>query len=102
MDYILLYLLGGEITALDNLPNKNGVTSSNLTTVLYWVFAIGGLVAVGIIVYGGIKYQTSQGDPGKTKQASQILAYAIIGLVVVMLATAITAFVTGAIGEAAK
>lgn len=83
---------------VNNLPNANGVTSGNLTNILFWIYAMGGLVAVAVIVYGGVKYVMSQGDPGKTKQASQIIAYAIIGLGVVVLAGAITAFATGVIG----
>ncbi len=87
---------------VNNLPNNNGVGVGNLNNVWFWVYSAAGLVAVGIIVYGGIKYLTAQGDPGKIKQASQIIAYALMGLIVVLLAGAITAFATGAIGGAAQ
>lgn len=87
---------------VNNLPNSDGVTSGNLTNVLYWIYAAGGIIAVAILVYAGIKFVMSQGDPAKTKQASQIIAYAIVGLVVVLLAGMITAFVSGLIGEATK
>ena len=87
---------------VDGLPNSGGVKSGTLNNVLAWVLSIAGLAAVGVIIYGGIKYLTAQGDPGKIKQASQIIAYALIGLIVVMLAGAITAFATGAIGGAAQ
>lgn len=83
---------------INNLPNSSGVAGGNLNNVIYWVMGAAGLVAVGVIVYGAIKYLTSQGDPGKAKQASQIIAYAIIGLIVVMLATAITYFALNVIG----
>ena len=84
--------------AVDKLPNSGGVSGGNLTNVLYWIYAMGGIIAVAVIVYAGIKYLMSQGDPGKVKQASQIVAYAVIGLIVVILAGAITAFVSGIIG----
>lgn len=90
---------------VDSLPNSgdNGVGDGwLLNNVLAWVLSIAGLAAVGVIIYGGIKYLTAQGDPGKIKQASQIIAYAVIGLIVVMLAGAIVAFATGAIGGAAQ
>ena len=87
---------------VNNLPNSGGVTSGNLTNVLYWIYAAGGIIAVAVLVYAGIKFLASQGDPGKTKQASQIIAYAIIGLVIVALAGVITAFVSNMIGESAK
>lgn len=88
---------------VNNLPNsETGVTSGNLTNVLYWIYAAGGIIAVAVLVYAGIKFLMSQGDPAKTKQASQIIAYAIIGLIVVLLAGAITAFLSSIIGGAAK
>lgn len=84
------------------LPNSEGVGEGMLTNVLFWVYGLAGLIAVAVIVYGGIKYTMSQGDPGKMKQASQILAFAIVGLIVVLLAGAITAFLTGMIGGATQ
>ncbi len=83
---------------INNLPNNSGVGAANLTTILNWIYIAGGIVAVIVIVYAGSKYILSQGQPEKMKQASQIIAYAIIGLVVVVLAAAITAFVSGMIG----
>ena len=85
---------------VNSLPNSKseGVGSGTLNNVLFWVIGIAGIAAVGVLVYGSIKYLTAQGDPGKVKQASQIIAYALIGLLVVALAGAITAFATGAIG----
>ena len=97
--------MGDIQETVDSLPNSNngnGVGAGLLNNVLAWVLSIAGLAAVGVIIYGGIKYLTAQGDPGKTKQASQIIAYAVIGLIVVMLAGAIVAFATGAIGGAAQ
>ena len=87
---------------IDKLPNSSGVTGGNMTNVLMWVYAMSGIIAVAVIVYGGVKYVMSQGDPGKTKQAGQIIAYALIGLVVVLLAGAITVFASNVIGEGAK
>lgn len=87
---------------INDLPNSGGVGTGTLTNILFWVYGLAGLIAVAVIVYGGIKYTMSQGDPGKMKQASQILAFAIVGLIVVLLAGAITAFLTGMIGGAAQ
>ena len=88
---------------VDNLPNSGtGVTSGNLTNVLYWIYAAGGIICVAVMVYAGIKFLMSQGEPAKTKQASQIIAYALIGLVVILLAGVITAFISNMIGGAAQ
>jgi len=64
-------------------------------TAVIWLV---GIVAVGMIIFGGVRYATSQGDPGKTKSAKDTILYAVVGLVVAILAFTITAFVLEAIG----
>ena len=102
----IMRILGDAMSEIEqtvnNLPNSGGVTSGNLTNVLYWIYAAGGVICVAVLVYAGIKFLTSQGEPTKTKQASQIIAYAIIGLIVILLAGAVTAFISNIIGGAAK
>ena len=57
------------------------------------VIGVIGFVAVAFIIFGGIQYTTSAGDPGKVKKAKDTILYGIIGLVVAMLAYAIVNFV---------
>jgi len=64
-----------------------------------WAYTVAGLVAVVFIIYGGIKYATSQGDPAKIRSATQTIIYAAVGLVVVLMAAAITALVTSSVGN---
>lgn len=52
-----------------------------------------GAVSVIMIVIGGIKYTTSAGDASQTKSAKDTIFYAVIGLVVAILAYAIVNFV---------
>jgi hypothetical protein len=54
---------------------------------------LAGLVSVGFIIYGGIQYITSQGEPDKTKRALSVIINALIGLGVTILAAAIVAFI---------
>ena len=56
------------------------------------IFAIG-LVAVVMVVLGGIQYSTSQGAADKVKKAKDTIMYGIIGLIVAILAFAIVNFV---------
>lgn len=65
-----------------------------------WAYTVAGLVAVAFIIYGGIKYVISQGDPGKTRSATQTIVYAVVGLIVVLLAAAITSLVTKSVSGA--
>jgi len=57
------------------------------------VFGIVGVVAVVMVVIGGVSYTTSQGDPGKLKKARDTILYGIIGMVISLSAFAITGFI---------
>jgi TRAP-type C4-dicarboxylate transport system permease small subunit len=52
------------------------------------------VITVALLVWGGLQYITARGDSGQVKNAQQTLRNAIIGLIVVLLAVTITAFVT--------
>ena len=81
-----------------NIPNRDG--SFNVQTVLNWVYMVMGVVAVGFIIHAGFSYINSQGQPDRTKKASQSLAFSVIGLAIILLAAAITNFVFATIGGA--
>lgn len=57
-----------------------------------------GAIAVIMIIIGGIRYTTSNGDAGSIKSAKDTILYAVVGLVVAILAYAIVNFVIGAFG----
>ncbi|HSH31424.1 MAG TPA: pilin [Candidatus Saccharimonadales bacterium] len=52
-----------------------------------------GAIAVLMIIIGGLRYVLSGGDPGGTKSAKDTILYAIIGVVVAILAYAVVNFV---------
>lgn len=54
-----------------------------------------GLISVIMIIIGGIRYTMSNGDPGMVKAAKDTVMYAVIGLVVALVAFAIVKFVVG-------
>lgn len=59
---------------------------------------VAGLVAVGFIIYGGVQYVISQGDPSKTKDAQQTIINALVGLAIALVATALVSFIGNKIG----
>lgn len=61
------------------------------------VLALLGILAVITIIIGGVKYVTAQGDSGNIATAKHTIVYAVIGLVVVLMAQAIVGFVVDAI-----
>lgn len=57
-----------------------------------------GITAVGIIMYAGWLWMTAGGDAEKVAKAQKTLTYAGVGLVVIMSAYAITAFIFRSLG----
>jgi hypothetical protein len=53
---------------------------------------LGALIAVGFVVYGGIKYVVSQGEPDKAKGALKTITNALIGLGITVFAVALVSF----------
>ena len=66
---------------------------SFIANLLNGVYFVIGVLAVGYIIYGGVRYTMSAGDASKVATAKNTIMYAIIGLIVSLLAFAITNFV---------
>ncbi len=64
----------------------------SIITLLLWLI---GIISVIMIIVGGIRYALSGGDSNSINGAKNTILYAVIGLVVAMLAYAIVGFVTG-------
>lgn len=69
-----------------------GVTVKGIIEIL---LTAAGFLAVLFVIIGGIRYMTSNGDPGKVKGAKDTITYAIIGLIVAITARLIVGFVLG-------
>ncbi|MBR3248613.1 hypothetical protein IKF89_01110 [Candidatus Saccharibacteria bacterium] len=88
---------GAEAARCENCPKDlfgdTGVFKKITNTILYIV----GIIAVIMLIIGGIKYVISGGDAKKVTDAKNTVLYAIIGLVVCFLAFAIVNFVISAL-----
>lgn len=71
---------------------------TQLKTVVNIMLYILGAIAVIMIVVGGIRYTTSNGDSSSTKAAKDTVLYAVVGLVIAIMAYAIVNFVVVAFG----
>ena len=67
-----------------------GVVFKDITNVLLFII---GAVAVIMIILGGIKYTTSNGDSNQVTSAKNTILYGVIGVIVALLAYAIVNFV---------
>jgi fructose-specific phosphotransferase system IIC component len=75
--------------AANTLKVNNGATSIEglvANIIVNVLLPVAGVVAVGAIVWGGVTYITSQGEPDKLDKAKKTLLYAIVGLLIVVFA----------------
>jgi amino acid transporter len=73
---------------------SNGIGVDNLIHNAINAFSIVvGVIAVIMIIVGGVKYITSSGDSNSVNSAKNTILYALVGLVVVALAQVIVRFV---------
>lgn len=83
------------INAVSGGTNKSSGTDLNkgIKNVVDVMLFLLGAIAVIMIIIGGIRYATSNGDASNTKAAKDTILYAVVGLVVAILAYAIVNFV---------
>ena len=58
---------------------------------------IAAIAAVVFVLYGGVTYVISQGEPDKTQKAKTTIINALAGLVVAVMAAVIVSFIAGSI-----
>ncbi len=80
--------------AADQDAAKTSVTEYIATAINIFSIVVG-IIAVVMIIIGGVKYITSGGDAGNVTGAKNTILYAIIGLVIVALSQVIVQFVLG-------
>jgi cytochrome bd-type quinol oxidase subunit 2 len=73
--------------------NKSDDAKPMITAVINTILLILGIIAVLMIIIGGIRYTISGGDSGSVQSAKNTILYAVVGLVIAMLAFAIVNFV---------
>lgn len=95
MSLSLLSLFGATPfdNALNTLPQPSNSGGNLLSTVLNIVFAMAASIAVLMVVIGGFRYIVAQGDPSSTASAKNSIIYALVGLLVVMVAYSIVTLV---------
>ena len=72
----------------------DGGVFNRITSILLFIV---GAVAVVMLIFGGIRYIVSGGDQANVTAAKNTILYAIIGIIVALLAYAAVSFVTTSI-----
>lgn len=70
---------------LPNLP-RTDLTDASIASILQISFGIAGAIALIIIIYSGMRYVLSVGNPEATKKLRNSIIYALIGLIVCIIA----------------
>lgn len=78
----------------DNEARTNRLIA-NVTNALMIIL---GVIAVVTIIIGGITYVTANGEASRIKRAKDIIIYAVVGLVIAIMAWGIVRFVLTAFG----
>lgn len=83
----------GEIAAATG--GETSIRSLALRIVNYFLTFLG-LIAVVMVIYGGITYVIAAGEDEKIGNAKKIIMYALIGLVIVLVSFAVVNTILGA------
>lgn len=75
----------------DSLFGDGGIFIKITNTALFLV----GAISVVMLIYGGIRYTVSGGESGAVTNAKNTILYAIVGIVISVVAYAVVQFVIG-------
>lgn len=88
-----VYAAGGDITQVESF----------IRSVITTIAGLAGLIATGFLVYGGLIYITSSGNPERLDGAKRTLFYSALGLAIVIgafvLSSIVTTLATNAFGK---
>lgn len=74
-----------------------GLSSNDLSTtisnIINAVLALVGIIALGVILYGGFRWMTAAGNEEAVGEAKKIITAGVIGLIIVIIGWAVVSFV---------
>jgi cytochrome bd-type quinol oxidase subunit 2 len=92
--------LGDAFSSSNLAPVANGYDTSGNTdiyqiigTVVNSILGLLGVIFIVLIVYAGIQWMTAEGDEAKVEKAQTTMRNAIIGLIIIVAAYAISFFI---------
>jgi Type IV secretion system pilin len=102
------YAATGTSDVFQNNPGCSSASGTNICggtsgdglfavirSIIQVLLIAGGVIAVIMIIIGGLRYMTSNGEQAQVKAAKDTILYAIVGLVVTMVAYAIVTWAVG-------
>ena len=83
---------GTDDVEITKLPDDIIVLALNVLSI---AVQLAGYVAVAFVIWGGILYMLTNGEPGKIASAKKTIINALIGLLIVLIAITLVNFITG-------
>lgn len=84
-------VIGRDVATLDCIP-------AVVQNVIFAAFIFAGIIALILIIYSGIKFILSGGDPKQVEAARKTMTYAIIGFLLILLSFAALNFISTVTG----
>ncbi len=69
---------------LDSVVSSNLHISGGFSGILNWAIGVGGLIALGVIIYGGVLWISSAGNASLQKDAKDWIKAAVYGMVILL------------------
>jgi hypothetical protein len=86
---------------LEAVGSASGLPEQDLpelvARIIQWVIGIIGVVLVALFVYGGVVYATSIGNEERVETGKKVMLYAIIGVLIIAIAFAVSSYVIQAL-----
>ena len=89
---------GYNIQPPAGVPSAGNVTSNAFPAIVTLLFGAAILLALFFLIFAGIQWMTSGGDKQKISAAREKIIFAIVGLLVVLLAYLVITFVMNFFG----
>jgi hypothetical protein len=77
-------LEGPDASGYDSKLTENTNARDFIQSIVNFALSFLGLIAIVIVIYGGVLYVTSRGDEEATSKAKKAISYAAIGIVIIM------------------
>lgn len=91
---IKIFTFAAGLVDGSNLPQPPA-DESTIETFMTWFFVVAAVVSFLVIVIAGFQMIIASGEPEKIAKARRSIIYALLGLVISLLASVIVGFVIG-------
>lgn len=99
LSFLVLPLI---VAAQPQVPTGGPTTVANVydifLTVMRWVFAFAMVLALIIVVWGGITYMTAGGDEEKVGAAKKRIIWGLVGIIIIIAAWALVTIIARFLG----